>query len=328
MPYSQQQLENALRKANAAGDQEAARAITGELRKLKGGVAPRAETAPSSPSSFLGDVGGGAWAATKGAAKGALGDVVGLGQIGEYAFPGTAAGLKAIPAVGAAARGLKDWTRSPDPNYPTMGELGRLAGAAAPIAAAMPLTGLGALADAAAFGGLTGFVQPTAGGNWREDAPARAREAGLGALYGLGTGLGGLALRGLAPLAGAFSRYGPPYWLGGLFGHPWLGMHFGGKTAAAQAAGEGTKALFEGAGKMMTPAETTPPWLNVRGARQVPPSVAAAKGLPERMPKFARKNQVTAPSGTYAPAAAGAEAEQPQAGDPNDPLGYLRYGEQ
>lgn len=293
MPYTQQQLENALRKADAAGDAAAAQAIAGELHKLRGGAAPRAETAPSSPSSFWGDVAGGAWAATKGAAKGAVGDVVGAGQIASD-IPGVKSALKSIPGFAENAREARDWSRSRDPNYPTMGELGRMVGAAAPVAL-MPSAGLPALAEAAAYGGLTGLIQPTEGGDWSHDIPEHARDAILGAGFGMIPGLGGMALQRLAPLAGFIARYLPGLKIGGLFGHPFLGAHFGGKALApVQPAVE---TFMKRTGKTLVPGEHDPSWLSIN------------KNLPTGPP---------VPKGRVPAAAAGAEAE----------LGYLRYGEQ
>jgi hypothetical protein len=113
-----------------------------------------------------------------GMAKGAVGDVVGAGQlldpIGQYIAPGTTTALE------KAGKGVKDWATGPSGS--TAESIGRFGGGALPFMFA-PEAALGTLAGRAGFGALAGGAQPT------ESGTAGSHLAGMA-----GGALGGMAL--------------------------------------------------------------------------------------------------------------------------------------
>jgi hypothetical protein len=94
-----------------------------------------------------------------GLGKGAVGDVVGAGQlldpIGQYVAPG------ATTAIEQAGKGVKDWATGPSGS--TAESIGRFGGGALPFMLA-PEAALGSLATRAGVGALAGGVQPTESG--------------------------------------------------------------------------------------------------------------------------------------------------------------------
>src|SRR5580704_14744393 len=111
-----------------------------------------------------------------GLGKGAVGDVVGAGQlldpIGQYIAPG------ATTAIEKAGKGVKDWATGP--SGWTAEAVGRFGGGALPFMFA-PEAALGSLAGRAGFGALAGRAQPT------ESGTAGSHLAGMagGALAGM-----------------------------------------------------------------------------------------------------------------------------------------------
>jgi hypothetical protein len=112
-----------------------------------------------------------------GLGKGAVGDVVGAGQlldpIGQYIAPG------ATTAIEKAGKGVKDWATGPSAS--TAESIGRFGGGALPFMFA-PEAALGSLAGRAGFGALAGGAQPT------ESGTAGSHLAGMA-----GGALGGMA---------------------------------------------------------------------------------------------------------------------------------------
>ena len=167
----------------------------------------------------------------KGFGEGALGDVVGAGQIAEDIAPGLAKKVKSLPGVGPAAHWAKRVTTGPSGSWAE--SFGRFGGGAAPFMLAPELGG-GALANVAAralTGAVAGGVQPTESGS----LTSHAGEAAAGALAGgatapaaagkiarLGAGVGQIA--GIEALARHLGI--PPYWLAmGLLGHGMFWHH-------------------------------------------------------------------------------------------------------
>jgi hypothetical protein len=126
---------------------------------------------PASPS-LGGEILTGGEDFAKGVGKGALGDVVGLGQVAERGLDavsgggGSAAvkrGLDAIvPGTSSALHDVKEITTAPSSGF--MEGAGNVVGGALPFAFA-PEAALGSLARRAAWGGLSGMAQPTESGS-------------------------------------------------------------------------------------------------------------------------------------------------------------------
>jgi hypothetical protein len=138
----------------------------------------KSKAPPASDESWTGSAVTAAKDFGKGMAKGAVGDVVGAGQlldpIGQYIAPGTTTALE------KAGKGVKDWATGPSES--TAESIGRFGGGALPFMFA-PEAALGTLAGRAGFGALAGGAQPT------ESGTAGSHLAGMA-----GGALGGMAL--------------------------------------------------------------------------------------------------------------------------------------
>lgn len=215
----------------------------------------------------------------RGVGKGLVSPVVGAGQIAEDVFPGTAAGVRAIPGVSSAAHAAKEFVMSPNQ---TWGEsAGNIVGEAAPwaagalagvdeaaggawllnraapylsgrsVALTRPAQWLANMASRAGFGGAAGGVQATESG----DLTSHAKGAGVGALAGgathpaiAGPTVGALTGEGLTKLASVVG-WGPI--IGALSGTAgplglYLGSHYGLHALARRAGNLAGKAIPRG----------------------------------------------------------------------------------